>query len=507
MSDRQTVTRLHIAQLAQCRGAEPTPRHAHLVGVCGAGMRGLAHLLHGWGWSLSASDRQPLPAALFDRLSEGLIFYQGHLAEQLPATTDVLIHSPAISVDNPERQTARARGIPEWTYTQALAALAAGRQTVCIAGTHGKSTTTAMTATILTDAGLNPSAIFGADRCDNDLNAWGGRGDLFVIESCEFQRSFLEFDPQFAAILGVEPDHFDCFADRESLVATFGEFASRVHADGLLLIRAEDSGAREAAAQCPAPIATFGWTTDADWWATDLRRTANGHRFRVFRRGCYITELSIPVFGKHNVLNALAAAALSFEMGVRPSAIRQSLAEFPGVRRRFETVGSWRGATLIDDYAHHPTAVELTLQTARELFGSRRVWVAFQPHQVSRTRALMQDFSRSFRLADRVLVAPVFAARELVTDEPTLVSQELAAQMTALKIEAEFSPSLDQLVTVLEDGLRPGDVLLTMGAGDIDQVYHAFTRRVQRHPSARRQSRAVHVVEGGGTRAVLPHSA
>lgn len=484
-----------------------SPLAAHLVGISGSGMRGLAELLCGLGWTVSGSDHQPLPASLQRWQRRGLLFHQEHLAENVPNAADLLIYSPAIPPENPERQAACGRGIPELSYTQMLGALMQGRRGVCIAGTHGKSTTTALTATILTDAGLSPSAIFGAERCDHGRSAWGGRGDLFVVESCEFQRSFLEFSPQFAAILNVEPDHFDCFANAREMVSAFAAFAAQVRPNGLLLVRAEDSAAREAAQASRAPVITFGWTTDADWWADDVRRTATGNRVRIFRRGQYVTELLIPLPGKHNVLNALAAAALCFEIGVPAPEIRQSLAEFPGIHRRVEEIGSWRGVTLMDDYAHHPTAVVATLDAVRERFGNRRLCVAFQPHQISRTTALMDEFSKCFRAADCVWITPVFAAREQVTDEPMLVAQKLVRRLQEQGTFAEFSPSLDQLVMVLEDGLRPGDLLLTMGAGDIDQVHYAFTRRIPGNSAPQREPRSVHMVEGGRTRPVLPHSA
>jgi UDP-N-acetylmuramate--alanine ligase len=489
------------------QSAVESPLSAHLVGICGAGMRGLAELLCGLGWTVSGSDLNPISANLQRLKRRGLTFHQGHAADHVVSDFDLIVYSPAIPADNPERRAAREHGIPELSYTQMLGSLMQGRRGVCIAGTHGKSTTTALTATILTDAGLNPSAIFGAERCDHGLSAWGGQGDLFVVESCEFQRNFLEFSPHFAAILNVEPDHFDCFADTSAMVSAFAEFAARIDPRGLLLTRAEDAAAREAAKASRAPVMTFGLTMDADWWAGDVRRTAAGNRFRIFRRGQFITELMVPLMGQHNVLNALAAAALSYEIGVSPSAIRHSVADFPGIHRRFEEIGSWRGVTLMDDYGHHPTAVTATLNAVREKFGRRRLCVAFQPHQISRTTALMDEFSQCFAAADRLWITPVFAARELVTAEPTLVAQELVGRLKTNGTEAEFSPSLDQLVTVLEDELRPGDIFLTLGAGDIDQVHHAFTRRVPGHPASQREPRALHVAEGGWPRAVLPHSA
>jgi UDP-N-acetylmuramate--alanine ligase len=195
------------------------------------------------------------------------------------------------------------------------------------------------------------------------------------------------------------------------------------------------------------------------------------------------------------------------EIGVSPRDIRESLHEFGGIRRRFELVGQWRGVTIIDDYAHHPTAVQATLQTARDLFGSRKIWCAFQPHQVSRTSALLSEFAASFPNADQILIAPAFAAREDVTSEPAEISAQLTERICEQGVAAKFCESLDQMIATLEDGLRPGDILITMGAGNIDCVHHAFTRRISRHPQTRRAFGSLHVAEAGRSRTVLPHSA
>ncbi|HUQ72163.1 MAG TPA: UDP-N-acetylmuramate--L-alanine ligase, partial [Planctomycetaceae bacterium] len=426
---------------------------AHLVGVCGSGMKGLAHLLVGLGWQVTGSDVSPLADTLHPLRARGFRFVQGHTADQLPRDADVLIHSAAIGSDNLERIAARELGISQMTYSQMLGRLMLDRRGVCVAGTHGKSTTTAMTATILTDAGRQPSAIFGADLCSTGQSSWSGRGDLFVVESCEFQRSFLDLSPQCAAILGVEPDHFDCYRNRDELLAAFSGFAANVSPSGFLLLRAEDAAAMEAGRAAKSEVLTFGWTSDADWWANDVRSLGFGSRFRLFRRGQYVTEIQLDVPGRHNVMNAVAAAAMCSELGVSAPAIRHSLAEFSGLKRRFDVLGSWRGVTVIDDYAHHPTAVTTTLQTARDLYGRRRIWAAFQPHQVGRTAALMPDFARSFRLADHVVIAPVYAAREAVTDEPLRLAEELARQVNAEGPPAMACNSLDQLAGVLDDGL------------------------------------------------------
>lgn len=486
----------------------PWPRQTvHLIGVCGSGMRALAELLLGLKWTVSGSDLQKPTPGVQQFLRQGFVFHSDHAAEHVPAKADCVVYSPAVPATNPERQAAERLGIPQYSYTQMLARLMDPRSGVCVAGTHGKSTTTAMTGCILTDSGRKPSVIIGAELCETGQAAWPGAGELFVVESCEFQRNFLAYRPKYAAILSVETDHVDCYSSLADLKQAFTDFAQRVSPDGMLLVRGDAQHALDVAQQSPAKVVTFGWSPDVDWWADDIRRTSCGVRFRIYYQSHYFSEIFLQIPGKHNVLNALAAAALCHEIGVGPRDIRESLQEFAGIRRRFEFVGQWRGVTIIDDYAHHPTAVEATLQTARDLFGSRRIWCAFQPHQVSRTTALFDDFAASFPAADEVLIAPAFAAREENSGESERVSEELAERIRGRGQSAKFCESLDHVVATLEDGLRPGDVLITMGAGNIDRVHHAFARRISRHPAARRAFGSVHLAQAGWSRTVLPHSA
>jgi len=447
-------------------------------------MKALAEMLTGLGWQLTGSDQRPSDPLTHTLHGRGLRIHVGHHDQFLPRDVDVLIHSPAVGPANPERRRAAQLGIPQLSYSQMLGLLMQNRTGISIAGTHGKSTTTAMTATILEDAGLSPSAVIGAELCGCGLSGWAGEGELFVVESCEYQRSFLDLSPRYAAILGIESDHFDCYRDIDDLTAAFAEFSGRVTEDGRLLIPAECAASQKAANWSEAPVETFSRTAHADWWAGDVRQTGWGLRFRVFYCGQYLTEIALQNPCEYNVVNALAACAVSHHAGVAPDIIRDSLGEFPGIHRRFEKSGFWRGVTLIDDYAHHPTAVRATLQTARRQFGRRRIWCAFQPHQISRTEALMSDFATSFSYADRVLIPPVFAAREDAHGDSQQIAEQLVSRIVAEGTDARFCPSLDQIVRTLDDEAQPGDVLITMGAGDIDQVRHELTRRLQRHHAA-----------------------
>lgn len=461
------------------------PRAAHLVGICGTGMKALAEFLVGLGSRVSGSDVQKPGPSIRALARRGLRVHSGHHDSFLPPGVELLIHSAAIGPDNPERQLAARIGIPQISYSGMLGRLMDSRTGVAIAGTHGKSTTTAMTAMLLEAAGLAPSAIVGAELIDRGASGWAGTGDLFVVESCEYQRSFLDLRPKFAAITGIEPDHFDYYRDFEDTRAAFAEFAMQVAPDGYLLVNADCPAAVECGRGARAEVETISLTDPAaDWWIADPRPTSSGTWHRIFRRGEFFTEVCLRLPGRHNAANALVATALAVRAGASKAAIRDGLHAFSGVRRRFEVVGSWRGVTLIDDYAHHPTAVRATLAAARERFGSRRIWCAFQPHQVSRMRALFEEFASSFVGADEVLVAPVFAAREALAGEAESASRELAERIAALGTRGRFVSSLDHLRRTVEDEARPGDVLILMGAGDIDRVRHELTRGLQRHHAA-----------------------
>jgi len=484
MISPETTRHQFATRSARRRSSATTFEAAHLVGICGTGMKALAELLTDLKWQVTGSDLQKTGPTLDAMRRRGLRIHSGHNDKFLPQDADVLVYSPAVNANNPERKRAEALGVTQMSYSQMLGYLMRDQTGVSIAGTHGKSTTTAMTAWIAETAGLAPSVIVGAELCDLGRSGWAGLGDPFVVESCEYQQSFLDLTPKHAAILGIEPDHFDCYENLDATIAAFAAFASRVAPDGSLLLPLDCDAAKQCAERSSAVVETFSLTDPAaDWWITDARPAGGATRYRVFHQGLYYSEVVLQLPGPHNAHNAVAAIALSHRLGVSPAEVRDALVEFHGIRRRFECVGSWRGVTLIDDYAHHPTAVAATLETARREFGDRRIWCAFQPHQTSRTQALLNEFAHSFAAADEILIAPTFAAREMATTSEDPSAAVLAEQVSETGCSARWCGSLDRVIATLEDEVRPGDVLITMGAGDIDQVHHEFTRRLQRNHS------------------------
>ena len=449
-------------------------------------MKSLAALLFDLGWSISGSDANPIESRVEALRTRGISVHKGHAPQQIPWGTQLLVYSAAVAADNPERVAAGALGIPELSYSQVLGALMRSRRGIGIAGTHGKSTTAAMTAAVLRVAGREPTACIGAELCGLHTGGWAGAGDLFVAECCEFRRSFLDLSPTYAAILNIEADHFDYFRDFVETRDAFCQFAARVPAGGLLVVRADcramlDAVRLSTRATAPARLETFALGRRATWMAENLRPSAEKISFDAIFRGNFVGRFALRVAGRHNVLNALAAIALCRGVGLEFAEIQAGLAEFRGVCRRFEFLGTPNGITWVDDFAHHPTEVQATLEAARQRYGRRRLWCLFQPHQMSRLRALLPEFAASFGRADQVLIAPVYAAREMQGDETESLARQLAEEIGRAGRPARFCADLDRMAATIDDEARAGDLVISMGAGDINRVYHAFTRRLQRN--------------------------
>ena len=455
---------------ADCERPAVAP-FAHLIGVNGSGMKALAEFLFDLGWDVSGSDTQPLPSNLpSESVWRRVRFALGHDAANVSSDVALVVHSPAVDASNPERVAAVQRGLPVLSYVEMLAELLSSRRAICIAGTHGKTSTTAMVATILREAGQSASAIIGGETVAYGRSGWAGSGDLIVVEACEYRRHFLAFEPHVAAILNIEADHFDCFATVSDAQAAFADFAARVSPAGRLIVPAGDDGTATVANRAACPVERFSITADdetTDWRASELEAVGNGSRFRVTSPSGNSQVVELPVPGRHNVSNALAAIAACSAAGVSLGTIADGLRTFRGTRRRFEVRGEFRGATIIDDYAHHPTAVSATIETARQAFPGRRVVVAFQPHQVSRTQHLMDEFAASLARSDETLLLPIFAARE-DTQIAARTLAELAEKTRKNRANVSVLTSLDHLSATLDDAAQPGDVWLLLGAGNIN---------------------------------------
>jgi UDP-N-acetylmuramate--alanine ligase len=311
-----------------------------------------------------------------------------------------------------------------------------------------------------------------------------GADTAFVAESCEFSRSFLNLRPQITSVLNIEPDHLDYYRDLNDIVASFRDFVELVPGDGLIVARGADSAVARAIEGAKARVETFSLEAGVTWWGADLRNERGRYRYRVFRDGDYVTTFSLQVPGKHNVENALAATAIAWSCGVRPSVIREALEDFRGCNRRFELRGSWRGVTIIDDYAHHPSEIRATLRAAREMFPTRRIWCVFQPHQLSRTRALFHDFAGAFGDASRVVISDIYTAREQLNEAATKTALQLAGAISENGGDARHLADTGSIIALLDANLQPADVLIVMGAGDIGKVADAFAQRLSRNRQA-----------------------
>ncbi len=439
-------------------------------------MRALARVLLEKGWRLSGSDPSigrdnPLTKA-------GIRCFSGHAACQVNADVECLIHSSAISAANPELCRAAELGIPVLSYAEMLGLLMQGRCGLAIAGTHGKSTATAMAAEILAAAGCDPTVIYGAEPRNGGYGGRAGNGNVVLVEACEFRRNFLNLRPHDAVILNTEPDHFDCYDSREALESAFASFAALLPADGRLIVPSDDAAVQRVAGAAGCRIETFGQAGQADWLAVNVQSQRGRYGFDLVCRGRKLGRIELSVFGRHNVLNALAATALAAEApggyplvgtgrGVPPEKIIAGLSRFCGLRRRLEPLGTAGGVCFWDDYAHHPTEISTTLQTIREVVPGARVCCLFQPHQALRTARLLDELALSLQNAERVLIADIFRAREGPPQPGEITAADLAARTRAL---GQDVPGLHDPVDIqefLQTQLTPGDVLVVMGAGDI----------------------------------------
>ncbi|HEX9076127.1 MAG TPA: UDP-N-acetylmuramate--L-alanine ligase, partial [Anaerolineae bacterium] len=369
--------------------------------------------------------------------------------------------------DNPEIQEARRRGIRIVKRYDFFPELTKGKKTIAIAGTHGKTTTTGMVATILTDAGLDPTAIVGGIIPELGGNARAGKGDYFVVEADEYDRAFLGLVPTIAVVTSIELDHPDIYRDLDEIARAFHQFLESVPPDGLVIGWGDSERVLHELVAARAPFARYGFGADDSWRASDVKPNGlGGSDFSVWHENSYLGDFHLQIPGTHNVLNALAALIVADRVGVNLKSASKTLARFRGAERRFQIKGEFRGITIVDDYAHHPTEIRATLAAARSRFPGKRIWTVFQPHTFTRTKALLDDFANAFGDADHVIVVEVFAARE--RDSMGISGAQIVARMR--HADAHFIATLDDSVAFLERQLTAGDVLVTLGAGNVDSI-------------------------------------
>jgi UDP-N-acetylmuramate--alanine ligase len=451
--------------------------HIHFVGIGGSGLSAIAHVLLDEGYGVSGSDQQA-SSATEQLAARGAKIAIGHRAENVEGAKLVVVSS-AIPKDNPEIAEAHERGIPVIKRAELLGRMMQGRKGVAVAGTHGKTTTTAMIAQILLEAGLDPTFIVGGVIGSLGVNARAGTGP-FVIEADEYDRTFLGLQPWAAVITNVEHDHPDCYPTFEAMFGAFGEFVDLLPDDGVLVACRDNPPAKELGelqAQKGKSVVMYGLNDGAAWRAVDVQpNNAGGSDYVLLRdpqgppgskQSLGLVRLRVP--GLHNVVNSLAALAVADQFGVSFSRACDSLTEFRGVLRRFEIRGEAAGVTVVDDYGHHPSEIKATLAAARARFPGRTVWAVFQPHTYSRVRSLMDDFAAAFMDADRVIVTAIYASRE--RDTLDVSGQDIVTRMSdASRRDARYIADLDEAAAHLLANVKPGDVVITLSAGDGNQV-------------------------------------
>jgi UDP-N-acetylmuramate--alanine ligase len=456
------------------------PSHRiHFIGIGGIGMSGIAEILLTMGYAVSGSDLRRSPVT--DRLAGmGAVIYEGHAAENA-AASDVVVTSSAVSPTNPEVLEARSRKIPVIQRAEMLAELMRLKYGIAVAGMHGKTTTTSMIAAVLGAGGgegnLDPTVVVGGRVNALGSNARLGNSQYLVAEADESDRSFLKLSPVLAVVTNLDREHMDCYRDMADVESAFVEFMDRVPFYGATTACIDNALLRGVLERVRRRVYTYGESADADFRLQVLDRqpgeprAESGHwQFEVNYRGLVVGPFALHVPGRHNVLNATAAVAIGVQLGVAPDAIAAGLASFRGVDRRFQTKGTVRGVTVVDDYGHHPTEILATLRAARDA-GYARVHVIFQPHRYTRTRDLQPEFARAFADADTVQVLDIYAASEepiAGVDAPALV--EAIRRTGTVADTVEYAASIPAGVEAAARTAREGDVILTLGAGNVSQA-------------------------------------
>ena len=444
------------------------PSSIYFVGIGGISMSGLAEILKDAGFRVSCSDRSKSP--LTETLErKGINVFYGQRAGNITDDIDCVVFTSAIHKDNPEYVATMEKGIPHLTRAQLLGEIMQNYKTpIAISGTHGKTTTTSMVSEILLHAGTDPTLSIGGMLKSIGGNIRVGSTDLFVTEACEYTNSFLSFFPKISIILNIDADHLDFFKDIDDIRHSFRRFAELLPADGALIINADTPKYEEIIKELPCKVITYSLEKEADYTADNITYDEFGHAsFCVLHNGSPIGTCSLKVPGIHNVSNALASIACGQLLDISDDVIFEGLKSFTGTDRRFQYKGQIGGVTIIDDYAHHPTEIEATLHAAKN-YPHKKIWCVFQPHTYTRTKALLPEFAKALSLADHVVLADIYAARE--TDNLGISSADLQKLIADLGTPCEYFPTFDEIENFLLENCTQGDLLITMGAGDVVNI-------------------------------------
>ena len=444
------------------------PIHIHFIGIGGISMSGLAEILLEEGFTISGSDTGE--SDLTHRLSQaGAHIVYGQSADNITDGIDVVVYTAAIHPDNPEFARAAEAGLPMLTRAQLLGQIMKNYNLpIAVAGTHGKTTTTSLASHVLMEAGCDPTISVGGILPSIGGNIKVGQSETFITEACEYTNSFLSFFPKISLILNMDADHLDFFKDIEDIRHSFRKFAELLPADGTLIINADTPAFETITEGLDCEVITYALEREGDYTACDIQYDAFGHpSFTALYQGKPLGIFSLNIPGIHNVSNALATIALASRLGITPELIQKGFSTFYGTDRRFQYKGKIGEVTIIDDYAHHPTEIKATL-TAAQNYPHKTIWCVFQPHTYTRTKALLPEFAEALTLADRVILADIYAARE--KDPGDISSKDLAAELEKLGKEVHYLGSFEEIEKFILKNLVNGDLLITMGAGNIVDI-------------------------------------
>lgn len=444
------------------------PLHIHFIGIGGISMSGLAEILLEENFTISGSDSREstLTKALESR---GARIYYGQRASNIEDSVQVVVYTAAIHQDNPEFACAAAKGIPMLTRAQLLGQIMRNYETpIAVSGTHGKTTTTSMISHILLEGNCDPTISVGGILPAIKGNIRVGQSETFLTEACEYTNSFLSFFPKISVILNMDADHLDFFKDIDDIRSSFRRFAELLPEDGTLVINADTPKYEDIIRDLPCRVITYGLECPADYTASDITYDSFGHAtFTAVKNGAPIGTVSLKVPGIHNVSNALASIAVGELLSLPLDTISRGLNSFGGTDRRFQLKGEVGGVTIIDDYAHHPTEIKATLRAAKN-YPHKTTWCVFQPHTYTRTKALLPEFAEALSLANHVVLADIYAARE--TDNLGISSEDLQKRIADLGTPCEYFPTFDEIENFLLENCTQGDLLITMGAGDVVKI-------------------------------------
>ena len=472
-SDSQKVLNGHVKDFAAGfdNMTDLAGARFHFIGAGGIGMSGLAQLLMNNEAVVTGSDQ--MSSEVVDSLCRmGAGIKVGHRAENLSTEIDAVVISAAIKDDNPELKEARERGYKVYKYADMLGELMDHYEGIAISGTHGKSTTSGWLIHLLKQAGIDTNFIIGAKI--NQLDSSSGVADskYFVAEACEYDRSFLNLKPRIACILNIEQDHLDYYKNEDEIVKAFGEFALGTRHNGILIANGQDSNVARILRQLgkKLPHETFGLETNCNFYAENIGLHDGLYAFDVYYNNQLLGATRISLPGKHNILNALAVIGMAIKIGLEPERALQLLPGFTGIDRRLMLKGQFNGITVLDDYAHHPTEIRASLAAIRQKYQLKHIWCVFQPHQYSRTRFLLDDFAESFKLADMTIVPEIYFVRDSQETKKEVNAEMLVEKMQENGTNAVFIETFEAICDYLKRNVSPGELVVTMGAGDIWKV-------------------------------------